>query len=140
MLAVALAAAPGAALPEKAQLPWEAYPAATSAERARGTVASISYSFDVEANGLPQRTYIPPPSGIDVTYRDLDTGRMVTVRGVDAEWVVRFSNPRFSPAQMDAVAHGGGHMWCALEASDAKGSGWAMSDHGRHRCSLTRPL
>lgn len=120
--------------------PRPAPTAAPQPERAWTALATLTYSFDVEANGLPRRTYLPSPSDIDVTYRDLDTGRMVTVRGVDAEWVVTFSDPRFSPAELVAVAHGGGNMWCALEASDATGSGWAMSDRGRHRCSLTRPL
>lgn len=100
----------------------------------------VYYSFEVETEGLPKHMWKPPPRDIDVTYRDLDTGRLVTEWGVDADWGLIFRNPDVSRARIEAVAESGGYMWCVLEVSNSDASGWAVSDFGRHRCRIERHI
>jgi hypothetical protein len=98
----------------------------------------VYYHFEVETEGLPKHMWKPPPRDIDVTYRDLDTGRLVTERGVDADWIRIFRNPKFSRGRIEAVAEGGGYMWCIFEVAYADSSGWTVSEFGRHRCRAKR--
>lgn len=98
----------------------------------------VYYHFEVETEGLPKHMWKPPPRDIDVTYRDLDTGRLHTEFGVDAGWGVLFRDPPFSRGSVEAVARSGGYMWCIFEVSYSDGSGWAVSDFGRHRCRVER--
>lgn len=101
-------------------------------------VTHVYYSFEVETEGLPKHMYRPPPRDINVTYRDLDTGRLVTERGVDAGWGLIFRNPGFSRGRLEAEARGGGYMWCILEVGHADESGWVVSEYGRRRCRVKR--
>ena len=98
----------------------------------------VYYHFEVETEGLPKHMWKPAPRDIDVTYRDLHTGRLVTERGVDADWIKVFPDPEFSRGRIEAVAHGGGYMWCIFEVSYADASGWAVSEFGRRRCRVKR--
>ena len=115
----------------------------TAAEAARRwihpmTVEYVYYSFQIDEEGLPRRMFHPRPRDIDVTYRDLDTGRLVTEYGVDWSWGVTFDFPELSKGSLRAVAHGGDNMWCAFEVYHSDGSGWAVSDNGRRRCRVKR--
>ena len=117
----------------------------TAAEAARRWIppkdVDVWYHFEFDdTEQLPKHMYVPPPRDIDVTYRDLDTGRLLTERGVDADWAVGFHNPKFERAHLEAVAHGGGYAWCILEVSESDGSGWAVSDSGRRRCRVKRRI
>ena len=102
------------------------------------SVTNVYYHFEVETEGLPKHMYEPRPRDIDVTYRDLDTGRLRTLRGVDADWAVGFREPGFSRGRVEAVAHGGGFVWCVMEVYHHDASGWVVSEFGRQKCRVKR--
>lgn len=102
------------------------------------TVEYVYYGFQIDEESLPRRMVHPRPRDIDVTYRDLDTGRVVTERGVDWSWGMTFPFPKFSDGFLRAVAHGGDNLRCAIEVGHADGSGWAVGDGGRRRCRVKR--
>lgn len=118
----------------------------TAAEAARRwihpkAVTHVWYHFEFDdTHQLPRHMYVPPPRDIDVTYRDLDTGKLRTERGVDADWLVVFRNPELDRARIEAVAHAGGYAWCILEVWNNDGSGWTVSDSGRRRCRVKRRI
>ncbi|HEX2058851.1 MAG TPA: hypothetical protein VHI71_10850 [Actinomycetota bacterium] len=101
-------------------------------------VEQVAYHFEVETEGLPVHMWKPGPRAIDVRYRDLDSGRLVTLRGVGPNWMRLFEWPEFSRGRVEAVARGGGLMWCVVEVYFADASGWTVTDRGRHRCRLKR--
>jgi hypothetical protein len=118
-------------------------PIETAADAARRWIhpkqaTHVWYHFEVETEGLPKHMYEPPPGDIDVTYRDLDTGRLLTIRGVDADWMVGFRNPKFTRGRIQAVAHGRGLAWCVMEVDYHDASGWTVSEFGRRRCRVKR--
>jgi hypothetical protein len=102
------------------------------------TVVKVWYTFEVETEGLPRSSWNPPPRDIDVTYRNLRAGRLVTREGVGSEWAMGFWRPRFGRGRLEATAHGGGNMWCVVEVNRRDGSGVTISDRGRHSCRIKR--
>ncbi|MDQ3956985.1 MAG: hypothetical protein M3273_01550 [Actinomycetota bacterium] len=94
----------------------------------------VGYSFEIDTDGLPKGAFRPRPRDIDVIYRDMRTGNLESVRGVDSNWSILFTKPNFGRGFMSAIAHGGGTIVCSLEVSYADASGFTFHDQGPHRC------
>lgn len=74
-----------------------------------------------------------------MTFRNLRTGRLVTIEGVGPNWGRKYWRPRYGLGRLEAHSHEGGKLWCVVEVYRRDSSGWTESDRGRHgKCRIKR--